>query len=164
MQITKIQRMLLQRLVVCGKKAKDARKWIDNVKQKHLIKRDAFIKEHKRIPSTFSEMYDEGDLKKFHDALCLSFVVKDNYELIEDLTEMTMDEELDEAFKKIHVGSEVLDNVIRSSSMLTEGNEEAIELNKDIERDRENLHILIDAYFKAEDKVKFKNLVINLSK
>lgn len=164
MQITKRQLAYMQRLVACGKKAKDARKWIDNVKQKHLIKRDAFIKEHGRMPSTFSEMYDEGDLKKFHDALSLSFVIKDSYELIEEITEMTMDEELDEAFKKIHVGSEVLDNIIRSSSMLTEGNEDAIELNKDIERDRENLHVIIDAYFKSENKAQFKNLVINLSK
>lgn len=164
MQITKKQLQHLQRLVMCGRKSKDARAWIEQIKAKHLIRREEFIKKHNRYPSSYGEMYDEDDLRKFSDALCLGYIAKDNYFLVEELTEMTMDEELNNALKNIQVGSEIIDNVIRKSMRQSGQNEEAVELNKEIEQTREDLHILIDLYFKQKDKKKFKNLIVNLAK
>ena len=162
--MTKRQLQFLQRMIGLGRKEKDARAWINQMKAIHLIKRDEYIKKNGVFPTNFDQIYTNEEAKLFSDVLCLTFSVEDSFSLIEEFTEMDMMEEIDEALKKIQVGCETFDTIIRSSLYSNGQHMDSIELNREIEETRENIQILLDVYFKVKDKKQFKNLVINLSK
>jgi hypothetical protein len=162
--MTKKQLIFLQRMVALGRKEKDARAWINQMKAIHITKRDEYISKNGVAPKSFDQIYTRNEAKLFSDVLCLTFAVKDSYSLIEDFTEMDMNEELDEALKKIQIGCETFDAIIRSSLYSNGQDMDSLELNNEIEETRENIQILLDVYFKVKDKKQFKNLVINLSK